>query len=35
MGLLWYNVQKIRIASADTAAIMRVICMPALSLSVW
>ncbi len=34
MEPLWYSARKIRIASADTAAIMRVICMPVLNLSV-
>lgn len=34
MEPLWYSVRKIRIASADIAAIMRVICMHALNLSV-
>lgn len=34
MGLLWYSARKIRIASADIVATMRVICMPALNLSV-
>lgn len=34
MEPLWYSARKIRIASADIAAIMHVICMPVLNLSV-
>jgi len=34
MEPLWYSVRKTPIALADIAAIMRVICMPALNLSI-
>lgn len=34
MEPLWYSARKTPTASADTAAIMRAICMPALNLSI-